>query len=281
MVLQSPLSVQVLISAVDQDVRKLSEKMNIETGAVLVNQCGKYDYCELDPRKGDAQQESAAESGKIRCFSMKERGVGLSRNTALMHADGDICLFSDEDIVLEKGYAEVIGNAYLQYSDADMILFNVKVAPARRTYWNEQTKRIHWYNYGRYPAYSISGKLDALRRANVHFSLLFGGGAKYSNGEDSLFLRDCLRAGLKIYAVPVCIGEEIERESEIKSTWFHGFTKKFFTDRGVLYHYLYGRLAGIFALRFLLKNKSEMCVEISFREAHRLMKEGIRSQRQL
>lgn len=281
MVLQSPLSVQVLVSAVDQDVRKLSEKMNIETGAVLVNQCGKYDYCEFDPQKVGAKQENVSGSGKIRCFSMKERGVGLSRNTALMHADGDICLFSDEDIVLEKEYAEVIRNAYLQYSDADMILFNVKVAPARRTYWNEQSKRIRWYNYGRYPAYSISGKLAALRRANVHFSLLFGGGAKYSNGEDSLFLRDCLRAGLKIYAAPVCIGEEIERESEIKSTWFHGFTEKFFTDRGVLYHYLYGRLAGIFALRFLLKNKSEMCAEIPFREAHRLMKEGIRSQRQL
>ena len=279
MVLQSPMKIQVLVSTVDKDVRALSEKMNIETDAVFVNQCEKNDYDEffLQPKQEKKENETALESCKIRCFSMNDRGVGLSRNTALMHADGDICLFSDEDVVLEKGYAEALRNAYRQYPDADMILFNVKVAPARRTYWIAQPGRVHWYNYGRYPAYSISGKLDALQRANVHFSLLFGGGAKYSNGEDSLFLRDCLRAGLKIYAVPVCIGEEIERES----TWFHGFTEKFFTDRGVLYHYLYGRLASIFTLRFLLKNKNEMCAEIPFREAYRLMREGIRSQRRL
>lgn len=264
MVLQSPLKVQVLISAVNQDVRALAEKMRLETRAVIVNQCDRYEH-----------QAWNTEAGPIQSFSMAERGVGLSRNTALLHADADICLFSDEDIVLEKGYQEIVQKAYAEHPDADMILFNVRVAPERRTYWNEKVKRIHWYNYGRYPAYSISGKLEALRRANVCFSLLFGGGARYSNGEDSLFLRDCLRAGLRIYAVPACIGEEILRES----TWFHGFTEKFFTDRGVLYHYLYGKLSGIFSLRFLLKNKRGMCAEISFREAYRLMKAGILSQK--
>lgn len=259
------MKVQVLVSAVGQDLKELAARMKIESDAVIVNQCNDYAY-----------QEWESEHGRIQGFHMKERGVGLSRNTALLHADTDICLFSDEDIVLEKGYADAIRDAYRRYPDADMLLFNVKVAPARRTYWNEQAARIHWYNYGRYPAYSISGRLSSLRRANVSFSLLFGGGAEYSNGEDSLFLRDCLRAGLKLYAVPVCIGEEIERES----TWFHGYTEKFFRDRGVLYHYLYKKAAGIFALRFLLKNKKEMCTGIPFGKAHRLMREGIRSQRQ-
>lgn len=264
MVLQSPLKIQVLVSTVDNDADELYKKMNIDTDAVIVNQCGKYDYKEFELAHGNVQ-----------CFYMKERGVGLSRNTALLHAKADICLFSDEDIVFMEGLQNTVRETYIKYPEADMILFNVKVSPARRTYWNEQVKRIRWYNYGRYPAYSISGKLDSLRRANVHFSLLFGGGAKYSNGEDSLFLRDCLKTGLKIYAVPVCIGEEIERES----TWFHGYTKKFFTDRGVLYHYLYGKLSKIFAFRFLFKNKREMCGEIPFKEAYTLMKEGIRSQR--
>lgn len=267
MVLQSPVKVQVLISALNQDIKVLAEKMKIETDAVIVNQCDEYDY-----------REWHTESGRIQSFSMAERGVGLSRNTALLHANADICLFSDEDIVLDKGYRDILQKAYRQNPDADMILFNVRVVPERRTYWNEQVKRIRWYNYGRYPAYSISGKLEALRRANVHFSLLFGGGAKYSNGEDSLFLRDCLRAGMKIYAVPDCIGEEIPRESGV-STWFDGFTGKFFKDRGVLYYYLYGKLAKIFSLRFLIKNKAGMCGEIPMRKAYRLMAEGIRSQK--
>lgn len=269
MVLQSPVKVQVLISALNQDSKTLAENMKIESDAVIVNQCDGYGY-----------REWHTDSGRIQSFSMAERGVGLSRNTALLHANADICLFSDEDIVLEKGYPDIVREAYRQNPDADMILFNVRVAPERRTYWNERVKRIRWYNYGRYPAYSISGKLEELRRANAHFSLLFGGGAKYSNGEDSLFLKDCLRAGMRIYAVPGCIGEEIPRESG-GSTWFHGFTEKFFTDRGVLYHYLYGGFAKAFAFRFLLKNKGEMCVEIPFKKAYRLMAEGIRSQKSM
>ena len=259
MVLQSPLKIQVLVAAVEKDAEKLTEQMKIKTSAVIVNQCDRYDYLEWH------------KPYKIQSFSMPERGVGLSRNTALLHADADVCFFSDEDIVLDDYYPQALQKAYEEHPDADMILFNVKVSKERRTYWNDSVKKIRWYNYGRYPAYSISGRLDSLRKANVHFSLLFGGGAKYSNGEDSLFLRDCLHAGLKIYAVPVCIGEEIPRPS----TWFSGYTKKFFTDRGVLYHYLYGKLAKPFALRFLLKNRREMCREIPLRRAYGLMKSGI------
>lgn len=105
------------------------------------------------------------------------------------------------------------------------------------------------------------------------FSLLFGGGAKYSNGEDSLFLKDCLKYGLKVYAVPIEIGAERERES----TWFKGYTDKFFIDRGVLYHFLYGNLAYLMAVRFIAAHGKVMCEEIPKKNALALMKKGIRS----
>lgn len=255
------MKIQVLVSAVEQNMAALVEKMNISTPAVVVNQCDSYGYEEMEHN-----------GAKIQCFSMPERGVGLSRNTALLHADAEVCLFSDEDITLTGDYAKEMEKAYREILDADMILFNVKVSPKRKTYWNTDIHRVNYRNYGRYPAYSISGKLDSLRRANVGYSLLFGGGAKYSNGEDSLFLRDCLRAGLHIYTHTICIGEEKERES----TWFRGYTQKFFHDRGVLYHFLYGKLAKPLAWRFLWVHRQEMCREISVGEAYRLMKDGIR-----
>lgn len=255
------MKIQVLVSAVEQNMAALVEKMNISTPAVVVNQCDSYGYEEMEHN-----------GAKIQCFSMPERGVGLSRNTALLHADAEVCLFSDEDITLTGDYVKEMEKAYREIPDADMILFNVKVSPKRKTYWNTDIHRVNYRNYGRYPAYSISGKLDSLRRANVGYSLLFGGGAKYSNGEDSLFLRDCLRAGLHIYTHTICIGEEKERES----TWFRGYTQKFFHDRGVLYHFLYGKLAKPLAWRFLWVHRQEMCREISVGEAYRLMKDGIR-----
>ncbi|MDE7359363.1 MAG: glycosyltransferase family 2 protein, partial [Lachnospiraceae bacterium] len=217
------MKLEVLVSAVDKNAVELISQMHIATDAVLVNQCGRYAYETIE-----------AKGGSVKCFSMPERGVGLSRNTALLHASGDVVLFSDEDIILTSDYAKKIRAAYESLPDADLILFNVEVAPSRRTYWNREIRRITYRNYGRYPAYSISGKLNALRRANAHYSLLFGGGAKYSNGEDSLFLRDCLKAGLRIYAHTACIGREQERES----TWFSGYHENFFRDRCGLYHYL-------------------------------------------
>lgn len=179
------MKLEVLVSAVEKDAAALLSKMNIATDAVLVNQCDRYGYETLSVPNGTA-----------RCFSMPERGVGLSRNTALLHASGEQVLFSDEDIVLSSDYAEKVMDAYRALPDADLILFNVKVAPARRTYWNRSICRVTWKNYGRYPAYSISAKLSSLRRANVHYSLLFGGGAKYSNGEDSLFCGTACGRGL-------------------------------------------------------------------------------------
>ena len=168
---------QVLIAAVNQEVNTLAEKMGVETDAIIVNQCDHFAY------------ETYGHKGRvIRCFSMAERGVGLNRNTALMRADKELCLFSDEDIVFYTGYEKIVCRAFDEIKDADVITFNFKVDPSRATYVNQSEKRIRWYNYGRYPTFAVAARTESLRRANVSFSLLFGGGARYSNGEDSLFL---------------------------------------------------------------------------------------------
>ena len=255
------MKLQVLVAAVNEQVNTLADKMNLETEAIIVNQCNHFDY-----------QQYLHKGRLIRCFSMEERGVGLNRNTALMRADQELCLFSDEDIVFYPGYEKIVCKAFESNPDADIITFNFNVDPSRKTYYNQSNRRIRWYNYGRYPTYAVAARTEALHRANVSFSLLFGGGARYSNGEDSLFLHDCLKKGLHLYADTAEIGQEVYRES----TWFKGYNEKFFIDRGVLYHYLYGGMAKLFSLRFLYANRGEMLKEMSMKEAYGLMKQGIR-----
>ena len=91
------MELQLLISAVNADPAALIRKMNIRSDAVLVNQCGKVSYEEL-----------STEGYTVRVFSFDEKGVGLSRNNALMRADKDICLFSDEDIVYTDDYRNTV-----------------------------------------------------------------------------------------------------------------------------------------------------------------------------
>lgn len=262
------MKVEVLVSAVNQDLKEITEQMGIESDAIIINQTDHFGYEEYEFSCGNS-------INKIKYYSFAERGVGLSRNNALMRACGDILLFSDEDIVYDSGYEGKILEEFAKHPKADILLFNMRVGESRATYYTEKFHRVHIWNAGRYPTYSFAVRRDKLQAANITFSLLFGGGAKYSNGEDSLFLRDCLDYGLRVYAVPVEIGEERERES----TWFKGYTEKFFLDRGVLYHFLYGRLAYIMAVRFVAVHGNVMCKEIPPKAALRLMKKGIRSVR--
>lgn len=255
------MRVQVLASVMNQTMETVVKNMNLESDAVVINQCDKLDYEEMEHQ-----------GGRIRFYSFPDRGVGRSRNEAIMRADSDICLFSDEDIVYEPGYAGKIEAEFKKNPKADMILFNVTVDEERRTYLITGRKRVHWYNCGRYGAVSFAVRRSSLLASGVTFSLLFGGGAEYSNGEDSLFLKEFMKKGYRVYTAPVTIG----REKAGESTWFAGYDKKFFFDRGVLYHYLYGRQAFVMSLRFLVAHRSKMCRTVGMKQAYVWMRQGIR-----
>lgn len=261
---------QILVSSVNKDVHKLPDKMNIETDAVIVNQ--------LIGTEGTSKDETFEVGAKtIHAFDRCEKGVGLSRNTALSKADSELIHFGDDDIIYDDGYSEKIIKEFDNHPEADLILFNVKAQKGRETYWNTDFAQVTWKNYGRYPAYAIAARREKLINSAVKYSLLFGGGAPYMNGEDSLFLHDCLKAGLKLYRTTVALGHEEAGES----TWFEGYTDKFFYDRGVLYAFLYGHLADILGFRFLFKYRKEMCAEKGLFKCFRLLSDGIGKGREL
>lgn len=255
------MKVQVLASVMNETMEHLVEHMQLDSDAVVINQCDRLQVQEMEYR-----------GHRVRFFSFPDRGVGRSRNEAILRADQDICLFSDGDIVYEPGYAEAIADEFERNPWADMILFNIQVEESRRTYHIEERKRVHWYNCGRYGAVSFAVRRSSLLQSGVTFSLLFGGGAKYSNGEDSLFLKEFMGKGCRVYTAPVTIG----REEPGESTWFTGYNEKFFRDRGVLYHYLYGRLARAMSLRFLLAHRATFCTEAGAAQAYGWMRQGIR-----
>ncbi|MBR1855229.1 MAG: glycosyltransferase family 2 protein [Lachnospiraceae bacterium] len=260
------MSVEVLASVMNQNMETLVERMRLESDAVIVNQCGRQGYEEME-HKGY----------RIRFFSSSQRGVGNSRNAAIEKADGDICLFSDEDIVYEPGYAKAIEREFAANPRADMILFNIQVDEKRRTYHITERKKVHWYNCGRYGAVSFAVRRRVLESSGVRFSTLFGGGAQFSNGEDSLFLKELMDKGYKVYTAPVLIG----REKSKGSSWFTGYDKKFFYDRGVLYYFLYGVMALPFGARFLLRHRKKMCTKVGLAEAMHWLADGVREGRRL
>ncbi|WP_033542293.1 glycosyltransferase family A protein [Planococcus sp. CAU13] len=256
------MNLQVLVSTMHQKDYNLVEKMNLSTEAIIVNQCEKYEV-----------KEFIFKENIIKFLSFAERGVGLSRNNALMRASADICLFADDDVVYVEGYEKIILDAFKKQPDADMIVFNVPSKNfLRQSKKIEKNKRVRWFNCLRYGTYRMAIKTESLKKENLYFSLLFGGGAKYGSGEDSLFIFNAIKKGLKVYSNSSTIGEVSQEDS----TWFNGYTDKYFHDKGALYASLFKKKSIVFALQFALRHKNKYKKEKSWFEAYKLMVRGIK-----
>lgn len=256
------MKLEVLVATMNQIDYSLLEKMNIQTDAIISNQNDVF-----------IRDEFLYKGNKIKWFSFDERGVGLNRNNALMRATGDIVLFSDDDVEYMDGYETTILNFYDRHPDADVVIFNMNLKKN-----NGEIKEtvntnacVGRYQVTGYGAPCISVRLKRIRFNNIFFHLDFGGGAKYSCGEDTLFLQDCAKKGLKIYTTTDKIGHINQGES----SWFIGYNKKYFIDKGILFYLLDKKLCKYFALYHCLKHR-KLYKEYGWKESFRLMLRGIK-----
>lgn len=254
-------NVEVLVACMNQKDDSLYHNMNLQTNAILANQTDEFSYREYPQENGCT----------AKLISTADRGVGKNRNKALIFASGDYLLCADEDMIYESNYEEIILEAFAKRPQADIIVFNL-------TYLNRFTKgrkpgksfkRVRFWNSMRYGAARIAIRRSALEKSTLFFSHLYGGGAKYSSGEDSLFIREALRKGLKMYYCPITIAKVKQEES----SWFRGYTDKFFIDKGILIANAFPVLKHflIYYFAFNLRNASK---DHNFFSICKLMRKG-------
>lgn len=254
------MTLQVVVATMNQTDYSLLDRMNIQSDAIICNQCDRTEFTEFE-YKGH----------HIKWMSFAEKGVGLNRNNGLMRATADILLFADDDVVYHDGYAETVLQYYESHPQADVVIFNMMVrrngdfSPIVLREGRASRKELT-----RYGTFCISAMREKLHFANITFHLQFGGGARYSCGEDSLFLQDCCNNKLKCFKTEEYIGNVDHGES----TWFRGYTDKFFYDKGVLYLLINRHLATWFALYHCFKHR-ELYGEYGWRRAFSQMMKGI------
>lgn len=259
------MKVEVLVSTMDQDDFSLVRQMNLTSDAIIINQCNRHSF-----------EEFLSPYGKnIKMYSYNERGVGKSRNSALMRSNADICLMADDDMKYVDGYEELIIDAFRETPKADIILFNVPITKkdGQKIVKVKRNERIRFLNSLKYGTVNIAFKRNKIVQNNIFFSLLFGGGANYGSGEDSLFITECLKKGLKIYSNTAVIAEI----NEGNSTWFSGYNEKYFYDRGALFSAISKKLAYLLALQFIVRKKKLYKNEISPKAALNSMLKGIKN----
>ena len=230
---------QILCVTMDQtDFSKL-EKMNIHSDVIYANQADRTEKQMLEFEGHTAQM-----------ITTDTRGVGKNRNIALLHAEAEICLFADDDVTYVDGVEDIVVGEFEAHPDADVMIFHLESDdPARPQKKYLKTKKCGPLTRMPWGGCRIAVRLDAVKKANVWFTTLFGGGCMFPSGEDSLWLRAAKRKGLTFYVSKETIGK-VDME---ESTWFTGYDEKFFFGKGACCAAMYGRWSGLFCYYFLLR----------------------------
>jgi len=196
------------------------EQMNIHSDVVFANQADETAFA-----------ESEFEGHRARMITTDTRGVGINRNLALMYAQGEICLFADDDITYNDDVEKRVLAEFEAHPDADIIIFHLDTDSERKQVKYPKTKK--YKRCGRIPwgAHRIAFRLDRVRKANLWFTTLFGGGCLFSAGEDSMWLAEARKKGLIFYVSKETIGS-ISHEI---STWFTGHDEKYYFGQGAYY----------------------------------------------
>lgn len=255
------MKLQILLSTQNQKDYSLLEKMNIHSDTLVINQGMSF-----------SEQYLINDSYTVRWINCPEKGIGLSRNTALQRAEADIYLFADDDIVYADTYYEIILQEFESHPEYDIIIFNLISSNSKRPeFINKRGHGIHFFNCLRYGAFRIAIRKTSYQKSRVSMSQLFGGGSRFGSGEDSLFLIDCLRKNLRIYASDKIIGT-VSHET---SSWFSGYSHKFFYDKGALFAAMSAPFSYLLCLQFCMRHP-EMLTELSTLRALKIMCQGAR-----
>lgn len=252
------LSLLVLVSALNADVKKLAESINLKSDCLIVNQCNQ-----------DNEYTLEVNNQTVIVIESSSRGLSISRNIATKRAlslNYDILLYADDDVIYKDNYVSLISSAYNLKKEADLLAFEINRINFNSTSNNfsdsENTDILHnilparsFHEY--FGSVKISVRSDFLRHNPIVFNETFGTGSNnFTHGEDSIFIRDCRKNGAHIYKTKSIIADVDFSES----TWRNVSPRKIFFDKGALWKELSPYLYWLFGFKLVFG----MCKEYSY-----------------
>ena len=223
------------------DFSKIKE-MNIHSDIVFANQCDRTFF-----------EEMTFEGHTAKMISTQTRGVGINRNLGLMYANADICLFADDDVVYHDDMEKRVIAEFDAHPDADVFIFHLDTTdPVRKQKTYQQTRKCGRFERMPWGGVRIAFRLNAVKKANVWFTTLFGGGCVFPSGEDSMWLADAKRKGLIFYVSKETIGTVSFEES----TWFTGADEKYYYGKGAYYAAVHKQTFWLWVLYFMVRTKN-------------------------
>lgn len=251
----------VLLSCMHQNDRDIISRVNLQTDAVIINQCNEdsIDYVKFTNNKGV--------ECTVKFISTTERGLSRSRNMAIENADdADICLICDDDEYLDADYENKIISSYLQNPNYPAILFIVRREDGRTKIYPDNEIDMSLIHILKSSSQQISFLRQTIISEHTKFDIMLGSGTGNGAGEENKFLLDISRNGHKIKFIPKEIGVVLPG----KSMWFNGYNHKYMRNLGWSSRRSLGSFIAIcFVLLFPIRHYSLIKKDISILSAYK------------
>ena len=157
-----------------------------------------------DPEEEDYTAPKELDRDDFRLYVTLSKGLSVNRNVALSQATAPLLLISDDDVdYTEAGLMEVI-NAFNRHKDMDIITFRYVSISHEKFYPSRICDLAHPEKGYFVTSFEIGFRRKAVQ-GKIWFNENFGIGATFPSGEEEIFLRDCLDAGLKGIYLPITI----------------------------------------------------------------------------
>lgn len=249
---------EILCVTMHQNDFSKIEQMNIHSDVVFANQADTTRFDELE-----------FDGHRARMITTDTRGVGVNRNLALTYAKGEICLFADDDVSYSDDMEQRVLAEFDAHPDADIIIFHLDTDSERKQIKYSQTKKCSRFSRMPWGAVRVAFRLSSVKKANIWFTTLFGGGCVFPSGEDSIWLADIRKKGLCFYVSKETIGT-IDLEN---STWFTGYDEKLFYSKGAYCAQMYPSFPKVWALYYLFRYRTHK--PLSLKQKYQWIKNGV------
>ena len=240
------------------------EQMNIHSDVVFANQADRTCF-----------EEKEFDGHLARMITTDTRGVGINRNLALTYAKGEICLFADDDVTYDDDVEERVLAEFDDHPDADIIIFHLDTDSDRKQIKYNETKKCSRFCKMPWGGVRIAVRLSSIRKANIWFTTLFGGGCIFPSGEDSMWLTDARKKGLTFYVSKETIGK-VDFEN---STWFSGFDEKMYYGKGAFYQAAHTKTKLLWMLYFAVRTTKRS--DLNFSQKIKWMKDGSKGYKEI
>lgn len=205
------MKINILISTIDEGIE--------EVGGVVLDPRDDVSYIVSHQYTDEKYRyiPKALNRADIRISQIKGAGVARSRNNALRLADGDIGVFSDDDVKYLDSDIDTIKKTFRQHDQADIGIFKIRTPEGDPEYKKFSDEIMEYKKAPAVGTIQIAFRVNSVRKEGIFFDERFGAGQSLLVGSDEqLFIHDCINSGLRVFFFPEYIVEH-PYESTIKT----------------------------------------------------------------